>query len=383
MKKNNDLSQKNRKAPIISIIKRNNLSTKSKASMYLCGILIAFVISAIFIASMKVNPFVYFGKVIAGCFKNTINLRGLIRIVSPLIITSLGVAVAFKMKFWNIGAEGQFIMGAICASLVGLSCAKLPQFLALLLMFISAIVGGGMYALITAFFKVKFGTNETLLTLMFNYLALYFLSFLKFNVPYFQDPSAGRPTFIKLPQSAWLYEIKFSPKFGFDIAIIIALLLTAFIFIYFKYTKHGYEISIIGDSLNTARYAGMKVNKVILRTIFLSGAIIGFAGMLQVSGEASSHVLSDNITGGVGWTAIIVAWLSKLNPLGIVLTSVLLGILQKGSSVAASSFGISSSIADIIQGIILFIVLSCDFFIRYKVVINKNQQKSKVKEETV
>ncbi|MEG1535750.1 MAG: ABC transporter permease, partial [Clostridia bacterium] len=366
MTKEIDYSVKNRKKSFIKLIKRPALPLAKKALMYVGAICVALVVACLFIIFMGVNPFAYFGKVVASCFNNTINIRGLIRILSPLIITSLGVAIAFKMKFWNIGAEGQFIIGAICSAAVGLACGNMPQFVALLLMFLAGAIGAGIYALFTAVLKIKFGTNETLMTLMLNYIALYLLTYLDSN-SYFRDPTSTRPSFAILPESAWLYNLKLGSSFSIDIAIVVAIIFVVIMFFYLKYSKQGFEISVVGDSLNTAKYAGMKTNKIILRTIFLSGAIIGVAGMLKVSGEGASHMLSTNITGGVGWTAIIVAWLSKLNPLGILMTSTLLGILQKGSSVAQSAFGISTAVSDIIQAIILFTVLMCDFFINYKI----------------
>lgn len=280
------------------------------------------------------------------------------------------------MKFWNIGANGQFIIGAICANTVGLLCTgSVPRPLTLLLMLIAGMVGGGLYAFIPAYFKVKFSTNETLLTLMLNYVATYFLSYLK-NTMFFrrlgEDGQVFRPDFKKLPENAWMYDMKIGNVI-FDISLIVALILVVVLFIYYKKSKQGYEISVIGDSQNTARYAGMNVKKIIFRTIFLSGAIVGLAGMCQVSGLATSHTLADGITSDVGWTGITVAWLAKLNPLGILVTSFLMGILQKGSAVAESAFKISSAASSVLQGIILFTVLAADFFTRYKIVIRSTK----------
>ncbi|MEG1395104.1 MAG: ABC transporter permease, partial [Clostridia bacterium] len=191
MTKEIDYSVKNRKKSFIKLIKRPALPLAKKALMYVGAIFVALVVACLFIVFMGVNPFAYFGKVVANCFNNTINIRGLIRIISPLIITSLGVAIAFKMKFWNIGAEGQFIIGAICSATVGLACGNMPQFVTLLLMFLAGAIGAGIYALFTAVLKIKFGTNETLMTLMLNYIALYLLTYLDSN-SYFRDPTSTR-----------------------------------------------------------------------------------------------------------------------------------------------------------------------------------------------
>ena len=160
----------------------------------------------------------------------------------------------------------------------------------------------------------------------------------------------------------------------FDASLLVAVLLVVLCYFYFKRTKHGYEISIVGDSINTAKYAGMNVPKIIIRTMFLSAAFIGIAGMFQVSGIATSYRLSTGITGGVGWTGVIVAWLSKLNPVGILVTSVLMCILSRGSGVAESMFNISPAVSSILQGIILFAVLAADFFINYKVVLGSKNK---------
>ncbi|MPN64051.1 hypothetical protein SDC9_211822 [bioreactor metagenome] len=151
--------------------------------------------------------------------------------------------------------------------------------------------------------------------------------------------------------------------------------------IYFKYTKQGYEISVVGDSQNSARYAGMSVKKIIIRTMFISSAIIGIAGMLHVSGSATSHSLSDGISGDVGWTGIIVAWLAKLNPIGILVGSFLMGVLEKGTSVAESAYKISSATSDILEGVVLFTILIADFFIRYKTILSKRTKNAGGKSE--
>ena len=367
---------------LFRITKRDDLSTAKSVLFYIGAILFAIVAGGVLVACMGTNPLSYYKTVLVGCFNNTIYFRGFISIVIPLLITSLGIAYAFKMKFWNIGANGQFIIGAIFAATVGLGLGEsVPQWACLLLMFVAGAVGGGLFGLIPAALKVKFGTNETLLTLMLNYIAFYILSYLK-NVIFFRKLSATgellRPDFKVFPDNAWMYQFDF---FGVkvDVSLIIAIVLVIFSFAYFRYTKRGYEISVVGDSRNTARYAGMNVNKIVVRTMFLSSAIVGIAGMLHVSGSATGHMLSEGITSDVGWTGIIVAWLAKLNPFGILVGSVLMGILEKGAAVAESTFNISSSTSEILEGVILFAILAADFFIRYKIVWNGKKAKGEVK----
>ncbi len=378
-RKENAKQFRKKKEPFFRIAKRADLSAAKSLLYYVAAVAAAIVAGGILVAAMGANPFSYYKTVFVGCFNNSIYFRGFISIATPLLITSLGIAFAFKMKFWNIGANGQFIVGAIFAATVSLALDNLlPQWLTLLLMFAAGSVAAGLFGLIPAALKVKFGTNETLLTLMMNYIAFYVLSYLK-NTMFFRKLSATgevlRPDFKVLPENGWMYSFNL---FGaqIDISLIIALILVVCTAVYFKRTKGGYEISVVGDSQNTARYAGMNVKKVVMKTMFISSALVGAAGMLHVSGSATGHMLSEGITSDVGWTGIIVAWLAKLNPIGILVGTVLMAILQKGTAVAESSFNISSATSDILEGVILFTILAADFFIRYKLVIGKkNSQK--------
>lgn len=354
--------------PFVRVTKRAELSKGKTAALYAASVLFALLLGGIFITFIGQNPIKFYSEVFLGCFKNKIYFFGLTRTIMPLLITSIGVSFAFKMKYWNIGAEGQFMIGAICATAIGLFFGEsLPHGIVILFMFLAGAIGAGIYGLITAIFKVKFGTNETLLTLMLNYVAYFIAQYLT-KVEGFRV-EGSRPGIKVFHPNAWLDQVG-----GIDITIFFCIAIVIAAFIYFKYTKQGYELAIVGESQNTARYAGMSVKKVILRTMFISAAIIGLAGMFQVAGAATGHQLTVGITGGVGWTAIIVAWLAKLNPLGILAVSILMGILSKGSEVANSSLGISTSVSDILQSIILFSVLAFDFFIRYKIVLRKNKK---------
>lgn len=160
-------------------------------------------------------------------------------------------------------------------------------------------------------------------------------------------------------------------KFGLNICVLITLLIGVMVYIYLKRTKQGYEIAVVGDSMGTARYAGMKVNAIVLRTVFLSACLIGLAAAFKVG---TAGILSASITDDVGWTGIIVAWLAQLSTVGIFLVSALIGVLQYGSSAAAATFAsVDSSFADMLQGVILFLVLAADFFTRFRVVIAKKE----------
>lgn len=359
-----------KKEPLIRLAPREHMPLGKNILIYLAAILIALVLGGLFIAAVGVNPFSFYSTVITGSFKSPILFSNLIRTIIPLLITALGVSVAFKMRFWNIGAEGQFLMGALMATTVSLLLnGALPSVLNVLIVALAGGLGGAIYGMIVALLKVKFNTNETLLTLMFNYVALYLVQYLV-NVDFYRSSANGIPTYKMIPTASWLSEFKIG-GFSFDTSLIIALILVVALFLYLRYTKQGYEISVVGDSPNTAKYAGMNVNKIVVRTVFLSAFLVGLAGALQLTGSAASHTLVLNFTSGVGWTAIIVAWLSKLNPFGILTTASLMGLLERGCSIALTEFGVSSASADIIQGIILFTVLALDILIRYRVVIRK------------
>ncbi len=350
----------NRKTPLVRIAKKNEVFGWKLGLITVVSFLLALIAGGIFVAALGKNPFAVYASIINGAFRSKIAIQGTVKVLIPLLITSLGVIFAFKMKFWNIGAEGQIIMGAIFASFFALFCSGLPKVVLIPVMFIAGVVGGGIWAIIPAFFKTKFGTNETLFTLMLNYIALYFIRY--FSEGPWRDPSSsGFPKIASFEEAARLPRV-----FGVHAGWIIALFLVIAVYIYMKYTKHGYEISVIGESEKTAQYAGMNVRRIIMRTIFISGAVCGIAGMVQVSGAA--YTLGEGVAGGVGFTAIIVAWLARLNPIICVVVSLLFAILQKGCSVMQSTFGLSPAVSDVLQGVILFFVLGGEFFAHYKLI---------------
>jgi len=350
---------------MIRIVKTREKSKKQQMLLRLAAFVLALCAGGLFLLVLGNNPFAIYGTILSGAFRSEMAIQATIKIMIPLLIASLGVMLAFKMKFWNIGGEGQLIMGGVFASYFALFHADWPGFILFPVMFIAGIIGGGIWALIPAFFKVKFGTNETLFTLMLNYIALYLVSWLQ-EGPW-RDPAAnGFPKIASFDKSAVLPKL-----FGVQIGWVIALILVAILFVYLRYTKQGYEISVVGESRATATYAGMNVQKIILRTMFLSGAVAGIAGMVQVTG--SDRTLTTGVAGGVGFTAIIVAWLAQLNPVSSLIIAFLFSVLEKGSSVVQSQFGLSTDCADVLQGIILFFVLGCEFFIRYKFVRDKKQ----------
>lgn len=358
-------SIKVRKEPLFHVVKKAEISFGRTLLLSLLAFFTAIVAGGIFILAIGHNPFKIYGSIIQGAWRSRIAVRGTIKIAIPLLIASLGITPAFQMKFWNIGAEGQIIMGGIFATYFALFWTNLPHGVLLLLMFAAGAVGGGLWGLIPAYFKTRFGTNETLFTLMLNYIALYIIKYLT-EGPWRDPASSGFPKIASFEKNARLDQI-----FGIHAGWLIGLILVGVVFVYIRYTKQGYEISVVGESTNTARYAGMNVKKIVMRTMFLSGAICGIAGMAQVSGAA--YTLGDGVAGGVGFTAIIVAWLAKLNPVLILIVTVLFSMLDKGCSVMQSTFGLSQSVSSILQGIILFFILGFDFFTRYRFVFRRRQ----------
>ncbi len=366
-----------RQEPLFRIVKRDTARPGQQILAYVAAVAIALVIGALMLLSLGVDPLDFYKRIITlGIPDSKFPARiveNFIKLFVPLLLTSLALALAFKMRFWNIGGEGQFIMGAILASVAALKLGgTLPKPLMILVMALCGMVGGGLYGVFVAALKVRFNTNETLLTLMLNYVALYLLRFFgetagEWN--FFLDPASPRPKFIKFPENARMITFDLG-GFQLNLSLIIAIALCVLIFVYLKYTKQGYEVAVVGDSPNTARYAGMKVSRIVVRTIFMSAALIGLAGAFSVS---SAGILSASVTNNVGWTGIVVAWLAKLNTVGIVVSSLLITVLQFGCQNASTTFAsIDANFADLIQGIILFAVLAADFFTRFQVVRTKS-----------
>lgn len=361
----------------IRIVKRTS-STRRKALLYVAAILIALLIGAVLLLCLHVNPLAYYGKMVTmGMPGNQIaykNFENYLKVFVPLLVTSLALALAFKMRFWNIGGEGQFIVGSIAAATVAFQLGgALPNTVALLLMAAAAMAAAGLYGLIAAALKVRFGTNETLMTLMLNYIALYVLIYLgetKADWNFYLNPESVRPIFGSFASLVKMPVIKIG-RFSLSLAVIVACLLCVYLFIYMKYTKHGYELLVVGDSEGTARYAGMKVSRIVLRTVFWSAALVGLAGMLKTT---TAGILSTSITDNVGWTGVIVAWLSKLSMPVIFVVSALISILQYGSSVASSTYAaVDVNFANMLQGMILFCVLTADFCSRFRIVFERNR----------
>ena len=348
------------KTPLIRLAKRESMPAAAQWGIRIAAILLALVVGGLVILISGNNPVQGYATIVEGALGKTSGIRQTVKNFIPLLGAALAIAPCFKMRFWNIGAEGQITAGAMCATYFALFWAdRLPQVPLLLIMCAAGAVGGGIWALIPAFFKARWGTNETLFTLMMNYIIIGVVKWLQ------GGPWEGRPGSQIIPQ---FDDAAVLPKvLGVHCGWIIVLILMVFMFVYMKYTKQGYEIAVIGESENTARYAGMNVGKIIMRTMFLSGAIAGLVGFIVSSG--ADNTLHAGVAAGVGFTAITVAWLAQLNPFAMVAISMLLAVLEKGASTLETQMAVPASISDIITGIFLFCMLGCEFFINYRLIV--------------
>ncbi len=354
-----------KKTPLIRLAKRDMMPNWQIWAIRGGSFVAAIVIGALIFLLMGNNPLSAYGTIISGSLGKKTAIRQTVKIAIPLLGTALAIAPCFKMRFWNIGAEGQITAGAVAATYFALNFADtLPSPVLLLVMGLGGAIFGGLWAMIPAFFKARWNTNETLFTLMMNYIIIGVVKWLQ------GGPWEGRPGSQIIPmfdQAAVLPKV-----LGVHCGWIIVLVLTVLMFIYMKYTKQGYEIAVIGESENTARYAGMNVGRIIMRTMFISGAISGLVGFIVASG--ANGTLYDGVAAGVGFTAITVAWLAQLNPFAMIGISGLLAVLEKGADTLQTRMAVPASISDIITGIFLFCMLGCEFFINYRIIFRSKHK---------
>ncbi len=354
------------KTPLIRLAKREAMDPKKVWAIRIGSILFAFILGMIPILMAGQNPLQSYGIIISGALSKPGYIRQTVKRAIPLLGVALAIAPCFKMKFWNIGAEGQITMGAILSSAIAIYMQNfMPRFPLLILMMLAGAVGGAVWAFIPGFFKAKYNTNETLFTLMMNYIAIGIVKWLQ------GGPWEGRPGTQIIPMFS--NNARLPNVFGIYCGWIIVLVLVVIVHIYMNYTKHGYEVAVIGDSENTARYAGMNVGWIMMRTMLLSGAICGIVGWMLVSG--ANGTLNSDVAGGVGFTAITVAWLSQLNSFAMIIIAAILAIIGKGSATLQTKLNVPASVADIVSGILLFCMLGCEFFINYKLIFRGKADK--------
>ena len=358
--------EKKEREPFIRMIRRPQIPMWKAWAIRLGAILISLVFCALVTVLVTgENPFSLYAAMWRGAFGKDY-IWSTMQNVAILLCISLAVTPAFKMHFWNTGAEGQTLIAALATAMCMFFLGDvLPTWLLFVVMIAASILAGILWAVIPAVFKAQWNTNETLFTLMMNYVAIQLVEvFLKIA-----DKSGSNTVGPSLLTKGWL------PVIGgqkYLLNILIVAVVTVLVYIYLKYSKHGYEISVVGESEKTARYIGINVKKVIIRTMILSGAICGLTGLLLVAG--TSHSIDSNLVDGRGFTAIMVSWLAKFDPFTMILTTLLLVFLARGADEVTSKFGLNSDFSEILTGIILFFIIGCEFFINYQVHFNHHKK---------
>ena len=357
------------KRTLFHIVKREALPWYQAWMIRGAAILLALVMcSLVTVMVTGLNPLDLYKTMFYGAFGTERKTWVLFQKLAILLGISLAVTPAFKMRFWNIGAEGQVMAGALaCATvMITLGNTITSNWLMLLIMLVVSVAAGALWGFLPAFFKAHWNTNETLFTLMMNYIAIQLAAY--FIIIWEVPKGSGKIGMIN--QNTHIGWLPYIGGKQYAIIIILIAILTVLLHIYLKYSKQGYEIAVVGESERTARYAGIKVEWVIIRTMVLSGALCGFIGMLLAGG--TDHTLSTDLVGGRGFTAVMVSWLAKFNPIVMILTSFLLVFLQLGAKEVATSFYLNESFSEILTGIILFFIIGCEFFITYRIQFAKS-----------
>ena len=360
----------NKKGSLFHISKRDTLPLP-RALLIRGGILVLALVFCGLITTLLTgqDPIAVYRTILKGAFGSPRRIGVTFRNVAVLLGISLAVTPAFKMRFWNIGAEGQTIIGCLatttCMILLG---GKVPHALLIVISLVAALLAGAIWGFLPAFFKAKWNTNETLFTLMMNYIAMQLTSY--FIIVWEVPKGAGKIGIINQDTRAgWLPEV----GNAYLLPILIVGLMTVLMYVYLQYSKHGYEIAVVGESQRTASYAGIKVDRVIIRTMVLSGALCALMGFMMTAGV--DHTLTTTIVDSRGFTAVMVSWMSKFNPFIMIAASLLLVTMDRGASEVASALSLNHSFADILTGIILFFIIATEFFITYKVTLRKNSKK--------
>ena len=348
--------------PLFHIVKRDAIPNWQSIMIRVIAVALALLVNGIVILAVTgENPINLYITMFDGAIGTSRRFWSLMQNIAILLCLSLAVTPAFSMRFWNIGAEGQALIGGFATAFMMIRFGEsLPTAVLIPVLLIVSMLAGAIWGVIPAIFKALWNTNETLFTLMMNYIAIQLVSYFC-NV--WDRKGSGIVGIINPRTQAGWFPVIAGKEYLLNVLIVAVL--TVAVYAYLRYTKHGYELSVVGESERTARYVGIKVEKVILRTMILSGALCGIAGLLLVGG--TDHTISTTTAGGRGFTAVMVSWLAKFNPIFMVLTSFLLAFLSRGSSQIAQNFGLNHSFGDILTGIILFFIIGSEFFINYRI----------------
>lgn len=346
--------------------KRNNQQMIHPAIFTFVVMMTALLLCSIILLILNQSPVMIYRNLIIGALGTPFRILQTINQTSLLLLAALGVSMAFKIKFMNIGGEGQIMMGGIFASFIALYLSYLPAPILIPVMLLAGFIGGSFWAMIACVIKLKFKVNETIVTLMLNYIAIQIAVILQQGA--WKDPaSLGYPKVPNFAPQALLFEIN-----GLHIGWIIALVVFIFVYWLLTYSKLGYEMSVIGQNETTAKYAGMNITKTIIFVMVLSGGISGLVGFIQVSGNLGT--MNSQLSANIGFIAIMIAWISKLKPVPTILCATSFAIIQQGALFMESSLNVPSSISLMIQGIILFSVLGSDIFRDYQIQFKRGQK---------
>ena len=362
---------KKTKSPLFHVAKRGALPWYKSWAIRGAALLLALVVCGV-ITSLVTgeDPIAVYGAIWKGSFGTTRKMWVLLQNIAMLLCVSLAVTPAFRMRCWNLGGEGQALIGALAsAACMILLPGKVPNWAVIPCMVIASLLAGAVWAGIPAFFKAKYNTNETLFTLMMNYVATQLVAF--YCVVWESPKGSAAIGIINAKSEIGWFPVVGGQKYLLNILIVAALCVA--MHVYLSYSKQGYEIAVVGESERTARYVGIKVERVVIRTMFLSGALCGLAGLLLVAG--TNHTLTPTIVDGRGFTAVMVSWLAKFNPVWMIFTSFLLVFLGRGAGEIATKFGLNHSFGDILTGIILFFIIGSEFFINYEIKLTRGAGK--------
>ena len=358
--------------PFLYVTRRDQIPLGRAILIRVIAILLALIVCSVVTRVLTGDdPISIYATILHGAFGTARKSWVTFQNLAVLLGISLAVTPAFKMRFWNIGAEGQVLIGCLATAACMICLGdKLPNALLILVMLVAAVAAGALWGFLPSFFKAKWNTNETLFTLMMNYIATQLAAF--FIIIWEVPKGAGKIGVINQNSEAgWL------PVIGgqkYLLVILVVAIMTLLMYVYLNYSKHGYEIAVVGESRRTASYAGIKVDRVIVRTMVLSGAVCGLMGLMLTAG--TDHTLTTTIVGGRGFTAVMVSWLAKFNPIAMVFTSLLLVVLSRGASEISSTFALNHSFSDILTGIILFFIIGSEFFLTYKISLRKGEKEA-------
>ncbi len=358
-----------KRQPLFHVIKRPNIAWYHSWLIRIGSVIFALTIACLILFIFtKASPITIITQLFKGCFGTKRRIWITFKNLALLLITALALVPAFRMKFWNLGGNGQILIGGLASimCMYYLGNAGWPDWAIVIISIISSLAAGAIWAVIPAIFKAFFNTNESLFTLMLNYVAICLVSaFISLIV----TSGSGVLNPLEHGHLPKIYNVNLLP-------ILVAFVVLIIVFVYLRFGKHGYELQVVGESPNTARYIGINVKKVIIRTLCLSGALCGLVGLLITAGI--DYTINAESAKNMGFTAIMVAWLAKFNPFTMVLTSGLITFISTGMSQVQSSLKITNdSVTSIITGLIYFFIIASEFFTSYKVVLTNHKPKNR------